>query len=246
MTNHDSTAGLKQSDLRIYSRKNAAVFRKTKEKWGGLSNMAAGYPININGIKIRTSEALYQCCRYPHLPDVQELIISQRSPMTAKMRSKPYRSQTRPGWEKLRVAAMRWCLRAKLLQNWEKFGNLLRETGERDIVEEGVKDPFWSARPQEDGSLVGYNVLGRLLMELRQILNERPDSLRELSPLNVRDFLLLRIEVPMMRLNDHGVIEFDTTQFERERSSNIHPPIRFDTHDFEKVDLFAPLRLKIG
>jgi type I restriction enzyme S subunit len=62
---------------------------------------------------------------------------------------------------------MRWCLRSKLQNNWEKFGRVLERTGERPIVEESTKDAFWGARPNEDGLLVGMNVLGRLLMELR-------------------------------------------------------------------------------
>ena len=45
---------------KIYIIKDCAVFRKTHEKNGGLSNMAAGYPVYFNGTQIRTSEALYQ------------------------------------------------------------------------------------------------------------------------------------------------------------------------------------------
>ena len=78
-----------RNQTRTYSRKESVVFRKTNEPFGGLSNMAGGYPIRVNGVRILTSEALYQACRFPHLPDVQKLIIGQISPMTAKMRSKP-------------------------------------------------------------------------------------------------------------------------------------------------------------
>lgn len=63
-------------------------FRKTKEEYGGLSNMAAGFPIELNGVRILSSEALYQAMRFPNHPDYQKEIIQQRSPMTAKMISK--------------------------------------------------------------------------------------------------------------------------------------------------------------
>ena len=77
------------NNIRSYSRQESVVFRKTKEKYGGLSNMAGGFPLLVNGIQIRTAEAIYQACRFPNLQDVQYIIIQQRSPMTAKIKSKP-------------------------------------------------------------------------------------------------------------------------------------------------------------
>jgi len=178
-------------EVREYERETSVVFRKTAERFGGLSNMAPGFPLVVNGIHIRTSEALYQACRFPHLPDVQRLVIGQGSPMAAKMRSKPYRKQSRPDWDAVRVKVMRWCLRIKLAQNLEKFGALLKSTGDRPIVEESVKDDFWGAHPREDGRLVGGNVLGRLLMELRgELATRSEDALRHVVPPSIPDFLL--------------------------------------------------------
>lgn len=176
---------------REYERESSIVFRKTGERFGGLSNMAAGFPVVVNGIPIRTSEALYQACRFPHLPDVQRLVIGQISPMAAKMKSKPFRQQSRPDWDSVRVKVMRWCLRVKLAQNWEKFGALLQATGGRPIVEESVKDDFWGAHPVDDGRLAGQNVLGRLLMGLREELASRPaDFFHHVAPLPITDFFL--------------------------------------------------------
>ncbi|MEW6542164.1 MAG: NADAR domain-containing protein [Nitrospirota bacterium] len=179
------------AELRTYDRKDAVVFRKTNERFGGLSNMASGFPLEVNGVRILTSEALYQACRFPHKPEVQRLIIQQTSPMTAKMRSKPHRKDTRSDWEKVRVNIMRWCLRAKLAQNWQKFGELLLATGDRQIVEESRKDDFWGAKGTDEATLVGINVLGRLLMELREELRS-PDRerLRRVEPLAIPQFLL--------------------------------------------------------
>lgn len=184
------------SQVRTYDRAESVVFLKTNERFGGLSNMAPGFPLRVNGIRIRTSEALYQACRFPHMPDVQHLIIEQTSPMTAKMRSKPYRKDSRPDWDSVRVKVMRWCLRVKLAQNWREFGRLLLATGERPIVEQSKKDDFWGAKVAEDGSLVGMNVLGRLLMELREQLKEdAEESLKVVTPLSIPRFLLLEREI---------------------------------------------------
>lgn len=182
---------VKHPTFRTYNRLECIAFRKTAESFGGLSNMAGGYPLNVNGVKILTSEALYQACRFPHLPNVQHLIIAERSPMTAKMVSKPYRDNSRVDWDIIRTRIMRWCLQIKLVQNWDKFSRLLLETGDLPIVEDSRKDAFWGAKPVDETSLVGANALGRLLMQLReQIINKEITCDSIISPLQIPDFLL--------------------------------------------------------
>lgn len=202
--------------VRTYSQAESVVFLKTDEPFGGLSNMAGGYPIRVNGIRILTSEALYQACRFPHLPDVQRMIIGENSPMTAKMRSKPYRKDSRPDWDHVRVRIMRWCLRMKLASNWSAFSELLLRTGDRPIVEQSRKDDFWGAKAVGDGStLVGMNVLGRLLMELREQVKEhgRDAFLRVETP-GIPDFQLLGrpIEVWALKAAQQGAAVLATPQ----------------------------------
>ena len=164
-----------------YQRSECVSFRKTREAFGGLSNMAAGFPITVRTVKsgrvlCLTSEALYQACRFPSLPDVQRAVIASKSPMTAKMLTKPHRATgTRPDWNEARVVIMYWCLQMKLAQNWDTFGALLRSTGSLPIVEDSFKDAFWGAIPNGPDTLVGQNVLGRLLTGLRDKLTG-PDS----------------------------------------------------------------------
>lgn len=187
-----ASAKILPPDYRCYDQTECAVFRKTNERFGGLSNMAPGYPLLVNGISIANSELLYQAMRFPHEPSLQELLFAQRSPMTAKMKIKPYRSESRPDWERIRTRVMRWCLRVKLAQNWETFGMLLVSTDERPIVEFSTKDPFWGAQPADKNILIGMNVLGRLLMELRFLLRQpERDSLRNVQPPEIPGALLL-------------------------------------------------------
>jgi ribA/ribD-fused uncharacterized protein len=187
---------VKLPESRTYNRQDCITFRKTAERFGGLSNMAGGYPLFVNGVSIRTSEALYQACRFPHLPEVQRLIIAERSPMTAKMKTKPYRENSRPDWDAVRTKIMRWCLQIKLIQNWEKFSSLLLETGDLPIVEDSRKDDFWGAKPVEQEILIGINVLGRLLMQLReQIKSGEITSQTIVQPLSIPDFLLYDREI---------------------------------------------------
>jgi ribA/ribD-fused uncharacterized protein len=182
-----------QPPLRTYLRSESVVVFKTKELYGELSNMAGGFPLLIDGVRISTTEALYQACRFPDLPHAQREIIGQHSPMTAKMKSKPYRSSTRDDWDEVRFKIMRWCLRVKLAQHYEEFGRILRATKDRNIVEQSRKDDYWGAKLQPDEeTLIGQNVLGRLLMELRERLALDVDrQLTVVEPLGVPNFMLL-------------------------------------------------------
>ena len=182
-----------KKSIRLYKKEEVAFFRKTKEQHGGLSNMCAGFNLVINHVDILTSEAIYQACKYPHLPDVQEKIIEQKSPMAAKMVGKPFRTEVRPDWYNIRIKVMRWCLSVKLAQNYDSFGAVLKNTQNKDIVEESGKDSFWGAKKDKENSslLVGTNALGRLLMELREkFYKEEKSLLLKVEPLEISNFNL--------------------------------------------------------
>jgi ribA/ribD-fused uncharacterized protein len=176
-----------------YRRSQCAVFRTTKDQWGGLSNMAAGYPIVVNDVAIRTSEALYQACRLPHLPSVQQEIIAQPSPIAAKMKSRAHHKDSRADFYALRVPIMWWSLRVKLACNPATFAALLLATDGLTIIEHSHKDEFWGTVPTaaDDAVLLGRNILGRLLGLLRDTLDQRGlDAVQVVPPLTIPDFVL--------------------------------------------------------
>jgi ribA/ribD-fused uncharacterized protein len=195
------TSGSTDRLMRTYVRAKVVVFHKTKDEFGGLSNMAAGFDLRVNNVSILTAEALYQACRFPHCPGIQQEIIDQRSPMTAKMKSKANRKETRADWEQVRSKVMRWCLRVKLAQNYEQFGQLLLSTGDRPIVELSRKDNYWGAKLTNNSGdiLIGQNVLGRLLMELREKLKADDGRvLRSALPIDIPEFHLLGKPIEMV------------------------------------------------
>jgi len=200
-----------QFQSRIYRRGECITFLKTTEHFGGLSNMAGGYPLLVNNVSIFTSEALYQSCRFPHKSDLQKLIISQKSPMTAKMKSKPYRKDSRSDWDEIRVQIMWWCLRVKLAQHWGRFGKLLLSTGDMFIVEESYRDEFWGARPTDADVLVGFNVLGQLLTHLRERLKSpNAEKLRIVSPLPLPQFFLMDKPIEPIKTKDNWIMQNDS------------------------------------
>lgn len=161
-----------------YYKKDCVVFWKTKEQWGGLSNMASGYPIFVNECTIRTSEALYQALKFSNYPEIQKEIIEQRSPLWAKKVAYKYRNKFPANWNQMRFDVMWWVLQAKLVCNWATFRSLLDETKDKMIVEKSTRDTFWGAI--DKGSyLEGYNILGQQLVVLREtfIQPKKPETL---------------------------------------------------------------------
>lgn len=194
---------------RSYHVGEAVVIHKTKDLFGGLSNMASGYPLVVNGISLLTSEALYQACRFPHLPEVQLEIIAQHSPMTAKIKSRLRANDSRPDWSDVRVRVMQWCLRVKLAQHYETFGDLLLATGDAPLVEQSRSDDFWGAKLKTDGcELVGRNVLGRLLMALRDLRRTgEKEDLITVAPIPIPEFMLLSRPIGALTLTSARVTD---------------------------------------
>lgn len=155
------------------------VINKVREEWGALGNMS---PHTINGevdgevVVWPRSEHLFQALRMS-CPLLREEIRGVKNPMGAKMLSKKLRNENP---EKVAVKPlgerdlknMRLVLRLKLEQH-EDVRELLKLTGEREIVEDATRRQhgsglFWGAALQEDGSWKGKNWLGKLWMELRE------------------------------------------------------------------------------
>ena len=176
----------------------AVVFR-VKEQFGDLSNMSNVFPLLVQGIPVRSSEALYQAMRYPHQPDWQREILAAPHAMRSKMASKKQKRQlsSRPDWEQVREDIMRWCLGVKASQHFGRFSRVLLSSGDRKIVERSRKDRFWGAVPVEDDLLEGENRLGRLLMELRDEFakllcsRQEPPALPGLVPPEIANLSLL-------------------------------------------------------
>lgn len=186
----------KEVEYRSYKRSESVLFWKTKEKYGELSNMAGGFPLLINDVRIPSSEALYQACKFPHLPELQKKIIDQSSPLLAKKICKSYERQERGDWYLIRTKVMRWCLRVKAVQNWLKFTPVLLNTGDLSIVEYSEKDDFWGALPWDSELLNGRNVLGRLLMELREEVKKNTQkSDWEIGLPKINDFKIFGREI---------------------------------------------------
>ena len=156
-----------------WSYADSATFYRSRDKFGGLSNMAGGYPITLGTMRARTSEHLYQALRFPNDPDLQQAIFALPSPLFAKRLAYRHLNATRSDWEEVKSDVMTWCLELKYVQHRHTFGELLLATGDRNIVEVSPRDDYGGAKPIANGDqppviLRGWNVLGRLLWMMRR------------------------------------------------------------------------------
>ncbi|MBS0032173.1 NADAR family protein [Chitinophaga sp. 22321] len=197
---------------REYKIQDVITFAKTDSQFGGLSNMAPGYILFVNEVNIQSSEILYQACRFPLFPQIQEEILRTKSPMDGKIISRNYLAYTRQDWNSVKFKVMRWCLEVKLIQNYSKFSELLLTTGNKPIVEYSTKDSLWGASPSPSSKdiLVGTNALGRLLMELREKI--KSGTLTQTSiiyPLDIPAFLLFNKNISAVHNDDYFIHDLD-------------------------------------
>ena len=68
----------------VYQLQEVAPFRRSRERFGQLSNMTGGYRLEVNGMTFQSPEGLYQALKFPNDPGFQEKIAKTTSAMTAK------------------------------------------------------------------------------------------------------------------------------------------------------------------
>ena len=183
---------------REYDKSNTIAFRKTTEPFGGLSNMASGYPIEWKFITVKSSEALYQALRYPNNCNIQAEILLQTNAMSAKMISKKYLKHTRDDWEEIKYKIMKLCLELKLISNWDLLHDLFILTENKNIVELVYDDSVWGAK-DIGNQYFGENALGRLLMGLREKFIFNPTT-AFISPPPIDDVVLLGVDIKELDL----------------------------------------------
>jgi len=145
--------------------------RKVGEEFGWLGNMSP-FAVELDGVKYRTTEALFQCMRFED-EQIRSLIRAAKSPMMAKTIAKKHRKLMRIEPLSTKLQNMRDCLQLKLSQH-PVLIEKLQATGDEWIVEDCTKRPggsglFWGAKNM-NGDWKGDNWLGVLWMELRSTI----------------------------------------------------------------------------
>lgn len=152
--------------IETYPVADCVAIRKVKEPWGIFGNFAPT-PIIIHHVTFKSSEQLFQLMKFKDAEPVLAVYQANNPKMTAKHWEKTHR---REDWGQMIVDAMKFCLDLKYEQS-EAFRQELERSKGKYIVEDQTSFPkktpdTWGVKQQDD-NFVGPNLLGRLLMELR-------------------------------------------------------------------------------
>ena len=147
-------------------------FTSTAAEWGIFSNFAKT-PMVVNGVEFACVEQLYH---YIRLNDEAEraAYLKLIPNMGLKMKAKSFakRGVERADWRDIAVDVMRFCLNHKY-QTSAEFRKALADSGDKYIVENESSrrkkpDSWGTVLDTEANEYFGKNIMGRLLMELRE------------------------------------------------------------------------------
>lgn len=158
-----------------YPAEECILIRSTKEQWGILGNFAAA-PLVVDGVQFSNSEQLFQMMKFSDEETLRTIFKAKGLPLKWAAKKAEGNSLRREDWGKVIIDAMKFCLQTKYDQS-EQFRHVLAETTGKIIVEDQtklkttksgrIKDADTWGVVLKDDKYIGSNLLGRLLMELR-------------------------------------------------------------------------------
>lgn len=148
-------------------------YRASEKPYGALSNLYRRDML-FEGESFPTSEHAYQAGK-ARKKEVRDWLMSAPSPSLLAMAAHGlYYWDVAPGWSTSKFNRMRDVLRAKFTQHAD-LRELLLSTGDARLVESATIDNEVN-RTWGEVNGVGRNMLGKLLMEIREELRERRSS----------------------------------------------------------------------
>ncbi|KSB91117.1 hypothetical protein AS593_06025 [Caulobacter vibrioides] len=148
-------------------------YRASEKPFGAFSNLYRR-EIEFEGDGYKTSEHAYQAGK-ARKPEVKAWLMAAPSPALLAMAAHGlYYWDIAPGWSKIKFDRMRRILRAKFTQHGD-LAELLLSTGQARLVESATEDNAVN-RLWGEVNGVGQNMLGVMLMELREQLRHERDG----------------------------------------------------------------------
>jgi len=147
-------------------------FGRYGTEYGEFSN-AAPYPIKIDGQMWPSVEHYFRAQRF--WAKAYRERIREADFILAPRLARDREQQVRPDWESVKIAVLRAALEAKFTQ-YENLRDLLLSTDDAELVDQ-TKDDRWG---EWDGG--DENLLGRLLVEVRESLRASADAESRVAP----------------------------------------------------------------
>ena len=141
-------------------------FYHQNKPYGFFSNFSR-HPIRLHDKVWPTSEHYFQAQKFAGT-EHEELVRLAVTPMEAAQMGRDRSRPLRPDWESVKDDIMRQTVRAKFLQHADLAAELLA-TGDSHIIEHTKNDSYWG----DGGDGSGKNMLGRILMEIRDELRRQ-------------------------------------------------------------------------
>lgn len=147
-------------------------FTSTAAQWGIFSNFAKT-PMVVNGVEFACVEQLFHYIRLNNeLARAEYLKLTPNMGLKMKAKAFAKRGVERSDWREIAVDVMRFCLNHKY-QYSAQFRQALADSGDRFIVEDEsnrkkMPDSWGAVLDTATGEYYGKNIMGRLLMELRE------------------------------------------------------------------------------
>ncbi len=135
-----------------------------------LSNFSS-FRLMWKSVDFDTSEIAYHWEKFPVSPDIQNLLLKARSSHDAYKIAADNKAYRRSDWDSVKISIMMSIIWEKVSQH-EYVRKKLLETGDRLLVEDSWRDDYWGWGPNRDGQ----NMLGKLWIQIRSILNEQRDQ----------------------------------------------------------------------
>ena len=155
-----------------YPAEQTIGFTSTAAEWGILSNFAKT-PMVVNGVEFACVEQMFHYIRLNNEMERAEYLKLTPN-MGLKMKAKAFKKRgvERSDWREIAVDVMRFCLNHKYQASAE-FRKALADSGDRFIVEDEsnrkMKPDSWGAvLDTATNEYYGKNIMGRLLIELRE------------------------------------------------------------------------------
>ena len=155
----------------VYPIEQSVFFHKKTDDYWILSNMSS-CPLEVEGIPFKSSEHLFQTLKFATPKSITAVYQSNNAKMTAKHYQK-LGGHRREDWEQILVDVMKFCLQQKYEQCPEFREELERTKGYNIVELQDAKNDKELSRANAWGvkskglNYVGPNLMGRLLMELR-------------------------------------------------------------------------------
>jgi N-glycosidase YbiA len=144
-------------------------FYSVDDEFGEFSNFAP-YPFLLDGEWWPTSEHYFQAQKFKDKA-YKTKIRTSNSPMLAARMGRDRKQKLRRDWESVKVGVMRAAVLAKFTQH-DDLNALLLSTGDSKLFEHTENDDYWG----DGGDGSGKNMLGRILMQVRESLRLSQDT----------------------------------------------------------------------